>query len=93
MPSQSALDIVNSLFAGQKDLSDYVDTQMKSLAMDTIGDMKKEVGAKMFAPTPDEPEVEASAETEPETPDTPEASTEEPTDETDNGTNWWRQDH
>jgi len=83
MPSQSALDIVNSLFAGQKDLSDYVDTQMKSLAMDTIGDMKKEVGAKMFQPTPEEPEeVEASAETE-----EPEASQEEPTDETDHGEN------
>ena len=49
MPSQSALDIVNQLFAGQKDLSDYVDTQMKSLAMDKIGDMKKDVGASMFA--------------------------------------------
>ena len=48
MPSQSANDIVNALFAGQKDLSDYVDTQMKSLAMDSIEDMKKEVGKTMF---------------------------------------------
>ncbi|BCV07290.1 MAG: hypothetical protein CM15mL1_0150 [Libanvirus sp.] len=44
MPSQSANDIVNALFAGQKDLSDYVDTQMKSLAMDSIEDMKKRLG-------------------------------------------------
>ena len=56
MPSQSATDIVNALFAGQKDLSDYVDTQMKSLAMDSIEDMKKEVGKTMFAPQEDGPE-------------------------------------
>jgi hypothetical protein len=80
MPSQASIDIVNALFAGKKDLSDYVDAQMKTLAMDKIGDMKKEVGATMFAPTPDEPEEV----------DQPEASIdqetqEEPSDETDNG--------
>ena len=89
MPSQSALDIVNQLFAGQKDLSDYVDTQMKSLAMDKIGDMKKEVGAKMFSVPEEGPEnTEQPEDAVP--PDQPEASTEEPTDETDNGENWRR---
>jgi len=79
MPSQASIDIVNALFAGKKDLSDYVDDQMKTLAMDKIGDMKKELGATMFAPTPDEPEAE-----EPEASFDQETQ-EEPSDETDNG--------
>ena len=82
MPSQSANDIVNALFAGQKDLSDYVDTQMKSLAMDSIEDMKKEVGKTMFAPQEDGPES-----TEPPVDAIPPDQTEAPKDETDNGTN------
>lgn len=68
MPTQSALDIVNALFAGQKDLSDYVDTGMKLAAFDQIADKKKEIGAKVFAP----PEEEEAPESE-----------EEITDETD----------
>lgn len=60
MPTDAALDIVNALFAGQKDLSDYVDTAMKAVAADAIDDKKKEMGAKLFNPepetTPDEPE-------------------------------------
>jgi hypothetical protein len=67
MPTQSALDIVNAIFAGQRDLSDYVDTGMKLAAFDQIADKKKEIGAKVFAPEPEE-EIE---------------SEEEPTDETD----------
>ena len=42
MPSQSSIDIVNTVFGGGKDLSDYVDSRMKELAMDSIEDMKKE---------------------------------------------------
>ena len=86
MPSDTSLDIVNALFSGQKDLSDYVDSQMKALALDKIGDMKKDVGAKMFAVPEEGPEnTEQPEDAIP--PDQPEASTEEPTDETDNGEN------
>jgi|TARA_B100001057_G_scaffold501003_1_gene619621 hypothetical protein len=82
MPSQSANDIVNALFAGKKDLSDYVNTQMKTLAMDSIGDMKKEVGKTMFAPQEEGPEN-----TEQPVDAIPPDQIEEPKDETDNGTN------
>lgn len=71
MPTDAALDIVNALFAGQKDLSDYVDTAMKAVAVDAIDAKKKEIGAKMFRD--DEPDSEEETE-EPE---------EETTDETD----------
>lgn len=71
MPTQSASDIVNALFAGQKDLSDYVDTAMKALAVDAIDAKKQEVGKAMFAQTPEEPEATADQE--------------ETTDETDQG--------
>ena len=43
MPSEPALDIVNSVFAGQKDLSDYVDSRMKELAVDSIETLKKDL--------------------------------------------------
>jgi hypothetical protein len=56
MPTDSALDIVNALFAGQKDLSDFVDTAMKNVAVDQIDAKKKEMGAKLFAPQEDGPE-------------------------------------
>ena len=55
---------------------------MKSLAMDSIEDMKKEVGKTMFAPQEDGPES-----TEQPVDAIPPDQTEEPTDETDNGTN------
>jgi ribosomal protein L12E/L44/L45/RPP1/RPP2 len=71
MPTDAAYDIVNALFAGQKDLSDYVDTAMKAVAVDAIDAKKKELGAKMFSDA--EPESEEETE-EPE---------EETTDETD----------
>ena len=77
MPTQSALDIVNALFAGQKDLSDYVDAAMKTVAVDQIDTKKQEIGTSMFKEPEETPEVEASAETE-----TP---PEETTDETDQG--------
>jgi hypothetical protein len=76
MPSQASLDIVNSLFAGQKDIADYVDAQMKNLAFDRIEDLKKEVGSKIFASDDEELESE---------PETTEESEEDTTDETDNG--------
>ena len=86
MPSDSSLEIVNALFASQKDQSDYVDQQMKSIARDKSGDMKKHVDAKMFAVPEEGPEnTEQPEDAIP--PDQPEASTEEPTDETDNGEN------
>jgi hypothetical protein len=78
MPTQSALEIVNALFAGQKDLSDYVDSAMKIVAVDQIDAKKQEVGSSMFKDPDESPEVEASAETE--VTDTP---PEETTDETD----------
>lgn len=80
MPSETSLDIVNALFAGQKDLSDYVDVQMKALAMDKIGEMQKEVGAKMFAVPEEGPENTE----QPEDAVPPDQNQEDPTDETDN---------
>ncbi len=83
MPSQPSLDIVNALFAGQKDLSDYVDNQMKTLALDKIGDLKQEVGKAMFAVPEEGPENTE----QPEDAVPPDQTEEEPTDETDNGEN------
>lgn len=92
MPSQNALDIVNTVFGGGKDLSDYVDSRMKELAMDSIDSMKQEVGKTMFAPTPEKPEEGEEAEVDAEADGTPssveatdEPETEETPDETDNG--------
>lgn len=92
MPSQSSIDIVNTVFGGGKDLSDYVDSRMKELAMDSIDSMKQEVGKTMFAPTPEKPEEGEEAEVDAEADGTPssveatdEPETEETPDETDNG--------
>ena len=88
MPTQVARDIVNALFAGQKDLSDYVVQGMNAKALDAIDAKKQDVGKQLFNPQEDGPEnteqpedaaPEASAETETET--------EEPKDETDQGGN------
>ena len=90
MPTQAARDIVNALFAGKKDLSDYVVQGMNDKALDAIETQKKEIGKTMFKPQEDGPEnteqpedaaPEASAETETET------ETEEPKNETDQGGN------
>jgi|TARA_B100000902_G_scaffold255476_1_gene241906 hypothetical protein len=83
MPSQPSLDIVNALFAGQKDLSDYVNTQMQTLALDKLDGMKQEVGAAMFAAPEEGPENTE----QPEDAVPPDQTEEEPTDETDNGEN------
>jgi|TARA_B100001094_G_scaffold66855_1_gene63028 hypothetical protein len=88
MPTEVARDIVNALFAGQKDLSDYVVQGMNAKAVDAIDAHKKEVGKHLFKPQEDGPEnteqpddasPEASAETETET------ETEVTKDETDQG--------
>ena len=86
MASQASLDIVNALFARQKDLTDYVDGAMQDKALESITARKGEIGNKIFTALSQEEEPDAPTE-EPEV--APEASTEteEPADETDNGTN------
>ena len=85
MASQASLDIVNALFAGQKDLSDYVNDAMQDKALESITARKGEIGNKIFTALAQEEEPEASTE-EPVV--APEASTEtEASDETDNVTN------
>jgi hypothetical protein len=88
MPTEVARDIVNALFAGKKDLSDYVVQGMNAKAVDAIDAHKQEVGKHMFKPQEDGPEnteqpedasPEASAETETE------KETEVTKDETDQG--------
>jgi len=83
MPTDAARDIVNALFAGQKDLSDYVAKGMNDAAVAAIDTMKQEVGAQMFKePEENPPEEEApAASAEEETP----TEEEEPTNETDQG--------
>tara|TARA_Y100001937_G_scaffold128232_1_gene203452 strand:- start:9373 stop:9621 length:249 start_codon:yes stop_codon:yes gene_type:complete len=80
MASQAASDIVNAIFAGQKDLSDYVKDAMHDKALDAIGAKKVEYGKQAFAPTPDSPEEE-----EVEAPEATSEPQEETPDETDNG--------
>ena len=85
MPTDAARDIVNALFAGQKDLSDYVVQGMNAKAVDAIDARKQEVGKVLFKPQEDGPEnTEQPVDAEP-----PEASTEneteEPKNETDQG--------
>ena len=89
MPTEVARDIVNALFAGKKDLSDYVVQGMNAKAVDAIETQKKDIGSKIFRAVPEDgPEnteqpadasPEASAETETEN------ETEEPKNETDQG--------
>ena len=86
MPTEVARDIVNALFAGKKDLSDYVVQGMNAKAVDAIDAHKKEVGKHLFKPQEDGPEnteqpedAAPSAETETEN------ETEEPKNETDQG--------
>tara|TARA_Y100000004_G_scaffold47055_1_gene51762 strand:- start:2856 stop:3110 length:255 start_codon:yes stop_codon:yes gene_type:complete len=82
MASPAASDIVNAIFAGQKDLSDFVNTAMHDKALDAIGAKKVEYGKTVFSPTPESPEGEEEVETEPEATTEPQ---EETPDETDNG--------
>ena len=85
MPTEVARDIVNALFAGKKDLSDYVVQGMNAKAVDAIDAHKKEVGKHMFEPQEDGPEnTEQPADAEPPEAST-ETETEEPKDETDQG--------
>ena len=85
MPTEVARDIVNALFAGQKDLSDYVVQGMNAKAVDAIDAHKKEVGKHIFKPQEDGPEnTEQPADAEPPEAST-ETETEEPKDETEQG--------
>ena len=82
MPTQAAQDIVNALFAGQKDLSDYVATGMNAAAVKAVDDKKQESGKVMFAPQDEGPENTE----QPEDAEAPVAQTPEETpDETDSG--------
>ena len=90
MPTDVARDIVNALFAGQKDLSDYVVQGMNAKAVDAIDAHKKEVGKQIFKPQEDGPEnTEQPADAEPPEAST-ETETEEPKNETDQGGDWNR---
>ena len=44
MPTEVARDIVNALFAGQKDLSDYVVQGMNAKSVEAIDAKKQEMG-------------------------------------------------
>ena len=89
MPTEVARDIVNALFAGKKDLSDYVVQGMNAKAVDAIDARKQEMGKVLFKPQEDGPEN--TEQPEDAAPETPEASaeteneTEEPKNETDQG--------
>jgi len=87
MPTEVARDIVNALFAGQKDLSDYVVQGMNAKAVDAIDARKQEVGKQMFKPQEDGPENTEQPEdaAPPEAEASTETETEEPKDETDQG--------
>ena len=85
MPTDAARDIVNALFAGQKDLSDYVVQGMNAKAVDAIDQRKQEIGKVLFKPQEDGPEnTEQPADAEPPEAST-ETETEEPKNETDQG--------
>ena len=92
MPTDVARDIVNALFAGQKDLSDYVVQGMNAKAVDAIDTKKQEVGKHIFKPQEDGPEnTEQPEDAAPETPEaSTETETEEPKNETDQGGDWNR---
>tara|TARA_B100001057_G_scaffold488031_1_gene571695 strand:- start:789 stop:1040 length:252 start_codon:yes stop_codon:yes gene_type:complete len=81
MPTDAALNIVNQLFAGQKDLADYVATGMSNAAIGAIDDKKVEIGKQVF--NPNAPEEDSPQEETPEVEAT--TDTEETTDETDQG--------
>ena len=85
MTTDVARDIVNALFAGQKDLSDYVVQGMNAKAVDAIDQRKQEIGKVLFKPQEDGPEnTEQPADAEPPEAST-ETETEEPKNETDQG--------
>ena len=85
MPTDAARDIVNALFAGQKDLSDYVVQGMNAKAVDAIDQRKQEIGKVLFKPQEDGPEnTEQPADAAPPEAST-ETETEEPKNETDQG--------
>ena len=89
MPTEVARDIVNALFAGQKDLSDYVVQGMNAKSVEAIDAKKQEMGKHIFKPQEDGPEnTEQPADAAPEASAETETETEESTDETDQGRDW-----
>jgi hypothetical protein len=56
MASPASLDIVNALFAGQKDLSDLVNVAMHDKALEAIQQKKHEVGKQFFNSSEEEEE-------------------------------------
>ena len=94
MATQAANDVVNALFAGQKDLSDFVNDAMQAKALDAISATTADVGKTIF--TALDAAEEEPTEDETVTPPDPlatevdtavTASTQEPeSNETDNGT-------
>ena len=72
MPSVQANDIVNNLFSNNKDLSTEVDDAMKSLTLQALEAEKEKIAARWMEPEEEQPETEVTPE--------------EPTDETDKGT-------
>lgn len=54
MPSVDAMNIVNKIFSGSKDLSSEVDLAMKSISADAFDAKKKEIAANWMNPEPTE---------------------------------------
>lgn len=58
MPSIEAMEIVNKLFSGSKDLSTEVDDAMKAFSADAIEAKKQEIAAKFFNPEEENDEAD-----------------------------------
>ena len=54
MPSVDAMNIVNKLFSGSKDLGSEVDVAMKAMTADALEAKKKEIGANWMKPETEE---------------------------------------
>lgn len=50
MPSVHAMDIVNKLFSGSKDLSAEVDDAMKAMSADALEAKRKEIASDFLKP-------------------------------------------
>jgi hypothetical protein len=50
MPSVHAMDIVNKLFSGSKDLSAEVDDAMKAMSADALEQKRKEIASDFLKP-------------------------------------------
>jgi hypothetical protein len=54
MPSVDAMNIVNKIFSGSKDLSNEVDVAMKTISTDAFEAKKREIAANWMNPEPTE---------------------------------------